>query len=188
MHRQLDGVSVTSGRNRRHDHPPLGSPMMYRDHRRDTTVLGSVAAIITAVRSASPAWAYQQFQIREDSDNSEGQDCHTSVYTITVKMESGSDHRCIRLLTRHAFGHHRENQHRCAPTASHRKGWVSPGHNTPQFVIRPAAPGAPAMTTPWYTLSAFRGLQHRRTSGKDRRVRDGKQRLPATAAIAGSVA
>jgi hypothetical protein len=51
---------------------------------------GAVAvAVVTALGLAGPASAYQEFQIFENTCNSDRQDCDTGVYTTTVENKGG---------------------------------------------------------------------------------------------------
>ena len=103
------------------------------------TVFGGAAAsaavVVAAVGLASPASAYQEFQIFESTCNSDVQDCDTGVYTTSVKMNPAgisagfvsSTDMCSDIIAKisvdepqpHEIGEAR----------------VSPGHGTPQFGI-----------------------------------------------------
>jgi hypothetical protein len=104
--------------------------------RRCKTVLGgAAAAVVAALGLAAPASAYQEFQIFENTCNSDRQDCDTGVYTTTVKMNPAgisvgfvsSPDMCSDIIAKISIDS--PQPHEIG------EGRVSPGHGTPQFPI-----------------------------------------------------
>jgi hypothetical protein len=95
----------------------------------------SAAAVVAAIGFASPASAYQEFQIFENTCNSDGQDCATGVYTTVVKMNPAgisvgfvsSPDMCSDIIAK--IGIDEPQPHFIGEAR------VSPGHGTPHFGI-----------------------------------------------------
>jgi hypothetical protein len=92
-------------------------------------------AVVAAIGLASPASAYQEFQIFENTCNSDGQDCDTGVYTTVVKMNPAgisvgfvsSPDMCSDIIAKISID--MPQPHEIG------QGRVSPGRGTPQFAI-----------------------------------------------------
>ncbi len=107
--------------------------------RRRTTLFGAAAAttaaVVAALGLASPASAYQEFQIFENGCNPDSQDCDTAVYTTMVKMNPAgisvgfvsSPDMCSDIIAKISIDE--PQPHEIG------QGQVSPGHGTPQFGI-----------------------------------------------------
>ena len=128
--------------------------------RRRKTISGGAAAgtvaVVAAIGLAVPASAYQEFQIFENTCNSDGQDCDTGVYTTAVKMNPAgisvgfvsSPDMCSDIIAKISI--EMPNRTKSGKAGCHRVT----GHRSLPF--RPALPTTPATSASRSTPSVLR--------------------------------